>query len=534
MSLNPPRTLDEDIDQFEEDIRRFQAGASTPDEFKHQRTLWGIYEQRRDAAYMLRTRIPGGRLPSTWARAIAGLNLKYGGGKLHVSTRENIQFHDLALGSIPPLMRELKQAGICCKGGGGNTARNVVGCPLAGLCRKEQFDITPYVQAVTQHLINEPGSFTLPRKFKVAFSGCASDCALATVTDVGFVARIHDGQPCFAVYGGGGMGGTPRLGEVLAERIPAGDCVRAVEAVRRLFDRLGDRTNRARARLRFAVARLAPGEFRALFARELAEVTSAGVPHLNHDSETYPIPAPAADETVSAVSGSCVIPQRQPGWVSVLLAPASGQITSGELLALADLAERFSREKGLRATPAQKLVIPSVVRNDVPVLASELTALNPRFLAPGALSRIVACTGAATCRLGICDSREAARAIAMVLDQAALPADIVNSLDIRLNGCPNCCGQHPVGDIGLSGVRQIRDGQPVFSYRLHLGARRGEGRTRFGELVGTVPSGTLPDLVAAVVRDFVANRQNQESLSDYYDRRGRAYFQALAGGTQGG
>lgn len=532
MNLDLPRTLDADIDQFEEEVRRFQEGASPPEEFKHQRTLWGIYEQRRDATYMLRTRIPGGRLPSTWARAIAGLNLKYGGGKLHVSTRGNIQFHDLDLGGIPLLMRELKQAGVCCKGGGGNTARNVVGCPLAGLCRSEPFDVTPYVLAVTRHLLNEPGSFTLPRKFKVAFSGCAADCALATVTDVGFVARLHEGKPCFAVYGGGGMGGAPRLGEVLAERIPAGDCVRAVEAVRRLFARLGDRTNRARARLRYAAARMAPGEFRALFTRELEDVTTAGMSPFMCESQAFQIAGSAPGVICQPPLGSSVIPQRQPGLVAIVIAPASGLITSGELLALANLAERFSGEKGLRATPAQKLVIPSVDVKDLRALTSELTAVNAGFLAPGALSRIVACTGAATCRLGICDSREAARAIAAALDQAALPADIVNSLDIRLNGCPNCCGQHPVGDIGLSGVRQIRDGQPGFSYRLHLGARRGEGRTRLGEFVGAVPAGSLPDAVTAVLRDFAANRQDPESLSDYYDRRGRAYFQALAG-TEG-
>lgn len=534
--MNPdlPLTLDADIDQFETDVLRFLAGELPPEAFKHKRTLWGIYEQRREATYMLRTRIPGGRLPASRARAIASLNQKYRGGKLHVSTRENIQFHDLSLGCIPPLMRELKQAGVCCKGGGGNTARNVVGCPLAGLCRKERFDITPYVLAVTRHLLNEPGSYTLPRKFKAAFSGCAEDCALATVTDIGFIARIHDGKPCFAVYGGGGMGGAPRLGEVLAEHLPAGDCVRAVEAVRRLFDRLGDRTNRARARLRFAAARMAPGEFRALFSRELASVIAAGVPQLIHDSETFQSHDPTPGETVSPALRSCVTPQRQTGCVSVLLAPAAGQITSGELLGLADLAECFSGEKGLRATPAQKLIIPSVDMNDLPALASELTALNSGFLAPGALSRIVACTGAATCRLGLCHSQEAARAIAASLDRAALPAELLNSLDIRLNGCPNCCGQHPVGDIGLSGVRQNSDGQPVYSYRLHLGARRGEGLTRFGELVGTVPAGGLPELIVAVLRDFANSRQDRESLSDYYDRRGRAFFQALAGAAENG
>ncbi len=533
MNINLPPTLDADIDNFDSEVRQFEAGTLTPAEFKHHRVIWGIYEQRQDTTYMLRTRIPGGRISPAQARTIAQLSKKHG-GRIHVSTRENIQFHDLKISDIPPAMRVLKLSGIACKGGGGNTARNVIACPYAGICQKELFDVTPYVMAVTEHILSHPGSYTLPRKFKVAFSGCQADCALATVTDVGFIAKVREGKPGFTVYGGGGMGGAPRLGELLAEWIPASDCVRATEAVRRLFDRLGDRTNRARARLRFAAAKMLPGEFRALFAQELSSLSASAVPAPVFKSESIQAPnsnsssscsfsAPSL-ETLTVAPSLKVIRQRQTGLFSVLLSLPFGQVTYNELTTLADLTDQFSHERELRATPGQKLLIPSVRETDLPALAAALQTLNPGLLEGGSLDRIVACTGAATCRLGICHSQEAAKGIAVALDQATLPEDIMQHLDIRLNGCPNCCGQHPVGDIGLSGALQKKDGQPQYAYRLHLGARRGEGLTRFGDYVGTIPADALPDRITTLLQDYATHRQPNEPLSDYYDRQGKAYF----------
>jgi sulfite reductase beta subunit-like hemoprotein len=541
MHITLPAKLAADIAQFDGEVRQFQQHTLTADEFKHHRVIWGIYEQRRDGAYMLRTRIPGGRLSARQARAIAALSLRHQ-SRLHLSTRENIQFHDLPVGALPEIMRELLEAGIACQGGGGNTARNVVACPLAGLCRQEQFDVTPQVAAVTEHLLAQPGSLTLPRKFKTAFSGCGADCALATVTDIGFIAKVQDGVPGYAVYGGGGMGGAPRLAEQLATWLPAADCVLATEAVRRIFDQRGDRTNRARARLRFAVAKMAPGEFRALFESELARLRAASRPALpmaavqgtgsQADTDGAPAVAPGngaaplAPPAVETVAGLRVVRQRQAGRCSVLLSIPFGHLTGSELAELADIATRYSAEAGVRATPNQSLIIPSVTEADLPALGTALRAMAPRFLQQGAVNHIVACTGAATCRLGICHSQEAAAALATALDQASLPAAILSQLDIRLNGCPNCCGQHPVGAIGLAGALQQQDGHALPAYRLHLGARRGEGVTRFGEYVATIPATLLPARIASLLQEFANGRLPDECLSDYFDRLGKAHFQS--------
>ncbi|MEI6788258.1 MAG: nitrite/sulfite reductase [bacterium] len=512
-----PVDLCRDIDAFERDVVAFTSGALSPADFKPKHVPWGIYEQRRDGAFMVRTRIPGGRLPTSQARAIALLGRDHG-GILHLTTRENLQFHDVAIAQIPNLMRALQSDGVACKFGGGNTPRNVVACPYAGVCPHEVFDVSPFVQAVTEHLLKLPASPLLPRKFKAAFSGCPADCALAMVTDIGFIAKARDGKAGFSVYGGGGMGGAPRIADRLVDWIPASDAVRAFEALRRIFDRLGDRTNRARARLRFVAAKLGAEEFAALFKSELESVIRAGIPACPAGVavNTAP-PNQSPPESRRDASGMTVFDQRQPGLVSVLLQPPLGLLGWQTLLGLADLVERFSTESALHLTPRQEVLIRSVREADLPEVSAAVNALNANLNADSAASRIVACTGAATCRLGIVDSRSLARALAEALDQAGILGEILKAFDIRINGCPNCCGWHPVGDIGLSGALQKHDGQTVPSYRIHLGARRGEGQTRFGSMMGVLPADVVPGYVVSVIQDYASNRTKGQSFADYCD-----------------
>lgn len=522
-----PADLSRDIDAFERDVSAFTAGTLSAADFKPKHVPWGIYEQRRDGTFMVRTRIPGGIMPAAQAKAIAVLGRDHG-GVLHVTTRENIQFHDTLITQAPNLMRALQASGVACKFGGGNTARNILACPHAGTCPHAAFDVTPFVTAVTSHLLGLSGAAPLPRKFKAAFSGCAADCALSTVTDIGFIARVRDGQAGFVVYGGGGMGAAPRLADLLVEWIPASDAVRAFEALRRIFDRMGDRTNRARARLRFVAAKVGAAEFAALFKAELATVTAEGIPACPTVT-VGPSPAPrlTPPESRRDASGLTVFDQRQPGLVSVSLHPPLGQIGWKTLLGLADLAERYSEACSLTLTPYQSLLIPGVRKTDLPAISTAVKTLDATLINGGALDDIVACTGASTCRLGIGLSRGLARACAAALDRATLPDSLLKDIDIRINGCPNCCGGHPVGDIGLSGALQKHDGKTVPSYRVHLGARRGEGQTRFGTFVGALPAKAVPGFVVAVLSDYVSNRKTDESFADYFDRLGLDFFKAL-------
>jgi sulfite reductase (ferredoxin) len=526
-----PAELAQDIEQHALDVDRFIKGELSASILKSRRVPRGIYEQRQNGTYMVRVRVPGGALGAAQARALAVVGSRYGSGTLHVTTRQDIQIHDVAIEQTPAIMRELFQVGLTSKGGGGNTVRNITACPFAGICPAERFDVTPYVVAVTEYLIGLPGSYNLPRKYKIAFSGCGADCALAQVNDLGFIAHVRDGKPGFRVYAGGGMGAESRVADRMEEWVPAAQVVRIAEAVRRLFDRLGDRRNRRRARLRFAVERVGADAFRGMLREALESVTADGAPICESSVEIAERPFEQPGDyrgLLTDMPGIEVLRQRQSGYVAVPLRLPLGQITWKTLAALADAAERFSAEKMLRAAQDQNLFLRFVREADLVALRTELEhVLGPDACLRTAARSFTTCTGAATCRLGLCLSQPAAAACADALDGAGLAASTMRAVDIRMNGCPNACGQHPIGTIGLLGAAQRVGERLVPAYRVLLGARRGEGRTRLGLFAGVVPARALPAFLVDLLKDFQAGRAPGEAFADYFDRNGMRHFQSV-------
>jgi sulfite reductase (ferredoxin) len=526
-----PADLTQDIEQHAFDVERFVKGDLSASILKARRVPRGIYEQRRNGTYMVRVRLPGGALGAAQARALAGVASRYGSGTLHITTRQDIQIHDVRIEQTPAIMRELLQAGLTSKGGGGNTVRNVTACPFAGICPAEWFDVTPCIVAVTEYLIGLPGSYNLPRKYKIAFSGCGADCALAQVNDLGFIARVRDGQAGFSVYAGGGMGAESRVADRMGEWLPAAQVVRVAEAVRRLFDRLGDRRNRRRARLRFAVERVGADTFYGMLREALESTTADGAPACEFPVETAERPSdPAGDYRglLADMTGIEVLRQRQSGYVAVPLRIPLGQIAWKALASLAGVAERFSAEKMLRATQDQNLLLRFVRETDLGAVGGELErVMGPDARRRTALQSFTTCTGAATCRLGLCLSQPAAVACAQALDNAGLAASTIRAVDIRMNGCPNACGQHPVGTIGLFGAAQRVGERLVPAYRVLLGAKRGERHTRLGTSAGLVPARALPAFLVDLLKDFQAGRAPDEAFADYFDRNGMSHFQSV-------
>ncbi len=525
-----PDTLADDIAEFGDDVRRFMDGELAPDLFKAKRVPRGIYEQRHDGTYMMRVRLPGGVLPAPQAAALADICRRHGGAPLHVTTRQDIQLHDLSIEQTPGVMRELFEAGLTCKGGGGNTVRNVSTCAYAGVCPFEVFDVTPPALSVTEHLISLPGSYNLPRKFKIAFSGCGVDCALAEVNDVGFLAKMKDGKPGFILYAGGGMGAESRVANRLSDWIPAEEATHAAEALRRLFSRVGDSRNRKKARLRFAVERMGIEAFREMYEREREEVAADVVPPCpTPERIPAPITPPQPPESLMVVKdGMRVFPQRQAGYVTVPVFPPLGLIRWEDLRTLAHIAEQFSEQSALRAMSSQRLELRFVKESDLSAVRDALSRLSSDLVAPRPIHTFLACAGAATCRLGLCLSRNAAEHCdAALAEEDGLDGEIAKHLDVRISGCPNACGQHPIGTVGLSGVADRVQGRLVPSYEVLLGARRGEGRTRLGSSVGVVPARALPDFMRALFRDYTKNRHPDEPFADYYDRRGQTHFTVL-------
>ena len=524
-----PADLAADIDAYERGVARFLAGEMPPAVFKARRVPRGVYEQRRDGTYMVRVRVAGGAMTHGQVRELAAVSREFSNGILHVTTRQDVQFHDVSIRDTPAIMRRLMAVGLTSKGGGGNTVRNIAACPYAGVCPAERFDITPCAQAVTEWLIPLVGSYNLPRKYKIAFSGCGADCALAQVADLGFIAEVRDGKPGFRVLAGGGMGAQSRVADTLVDWAPAEEIIRIAETVRRLFDRHGDRANKHRARLRFVVERVGIVEFRRLYAEAFAQAAAEGVPAWKSAQSLVMRDGceEAGRPSEVAWNGVRVVAQQQAGCVSVPLRLPLGFIPAGDLARIGELAARYSRESGVRATRGQHLMLRSVPCDDLPDLVAGLRGLETDVLTPTPLDRFVACAGAATCRLGICLARNAARACAGVLADSGIARETLDDMEFLVNGCTNSCGQQPVGAIGFFGAAQRTGERLVPSYGATIGGRCGVAGARFGAPAGKVPAAALPALARELALDFQAGRRQGESFLSYADRLGLPHFRAL-------
>lgn len=504
--------LEEDLRKFKEETERFKNGDVSPAEYRAFRVPMGIYEQRENGKYMMRVRLPAGILPPAQMRVLAGAAREAGSDILHVTTRQDIQIHNVPLDNLHPALQKLHRAGLSTKGGGGNTVRNITACHGAGVCAAEAFDVTPHVVALTEFLLADPVSFRLPRKFKIGFSGCPKDCDGATVTDVGLIAKKRSGEPGFAVYVGGGMGAHCRVAEKLEEFVPAEQIHHNIESIKRVFNRHGNRKNKNRARLRFLIEELGLERFRELYERELTEIRRNGLPGLH----IRDIP-----ERNNAADGNATEPpdgfeewrrhnveeQKQSGFHLVHIPLLLGDISAGALESLAGIVEAGG-ERRARATTRQNLVIRWVHESELAWTYEKLKELK---LAGAAQGNIVACAGASTCRLGICLSRGLALAIAGEFSNAGLDPGVLEELNINISGCPNSCGRHPVGDIGLYGAARRLNDRLVPHYVIQLGGKTAEGETRLAEGDEAVPARNVP----AFIVDFLRAYKSSPRFPDY-------------------
>jgi len=440
----------------------------------------------------VRVKIPQGILTPAQLRALAQVAERFSTGRGHVTTRQNIQFHFVHLAETDDALRALADAGLTTREACGNSVRNVTACPYAGASALEPFDSTPFAEAVTRHLLRGPLSSSLPRKFKIAFGGCCGyDCVGAAFNDVGFLARVRDGKPGFRVTLGGGLSTVRRTGILAHEFAPAEEAVEICEAVVRLFNRTGDRQHRHRARLKFVVDKLGPEEFLRLYLEERRTpqprraAAVAQTPDLRPVSPRPRAPQPGFEE----FARTNMRPQRDPELAAVTVRLPLGDVTAGQLRALAAIAEEFSAERELRTTVEQNLLLRFVPRAH---LASLHAALSSAGLArPGALSisDVVSCPGAYSCRLAVTQSRGMADALTAALGERK------ETLPIKISGCPNGCGQHYVAAIGLQGSVRKADGRPVPQYHLYVGGDFGVGEASFGRLAAKVPARKVPEAV---------------------------------------
>jgi sulfite reductase (NADPH) hemoprotein beta-component len=506
-TLGPTRlgfSDEKDVDAFIGKLGEFERGELAPDAWKAFRLVNGVYSQRQEDAMMVRAKIPQGILTIAQLRALADVADRYSTGKGHLTTRQNLQFHFLKLADTDDAVRTLAEAGITTREACGNSVRNVTACPFAGASALEPFDATPWAEAVTRDLLRGPLSASLPRKFKIAFGGCCGfDCVGASFNDIGFLARVRDGQPGFRVTLGGGLSTLRRSGILAWEFAPAGEALEIAEAVVRVFNRTGDRQRRHKARLKFVVEKLGHEAFLAL-VREEREVlrkeggrpmTLPSVPPRKPTEARVQAERPGFAEFVR----TNVRATRESGYANATVRVPLGDLTTAQLRGLALIAEDYSEEREARTTIDQNLVFRFVRHDSLAALHAALEELGLARPGAGSASDVASCPGAASCRLAVTASRGMADAVSRALDAKPEVAKAAEALSIKISGCPNGCGQHYVAGIGLQGsVRKVA-GRAVPQYHLYLGGSFGSTEAAFGRLAAKLPARRVPEAIARLV-----------------------------------
>lgn len=500
-----PDELDAEIDQLEELIRKFKAGEISATELKAHRVPFGVYEQRQADTYMARIRCAGGFVTPQQLEGVSLIAQQYGISDLHITSRQELQIHYVKLDDIVTVMRRLKEIGLSTRGCGGNTVRNITAQDDAGIDPQEEFDVFSYASVLTTRMIAEGDSWNLPRKFKIAFSGSAEDKGYATLSDVGFIAKIKDGIKGFRVYAAGGLGAKSAEGKLLLDFVEAGEVYPVAEALKNVFFKYGNRRNKHVARLRFLWQNLGEEEFKKKFQQEYARIKADGFEPLNmvdqgqgSFSSDLPKNEPIDRQGFLLWKVRFVRQQKQEKLFSVLIPIELGFISCARALKLGRFLKTFGNDV-LRMTRDQNFLVRNIPLDYLGNVYNFLKGSIPEASRSAFYGKILSCAGASTCQLGICLSRQAARALIDELGKSNLDLDKLGDIKINISGCPNSCGHHPAADLGFSG-KALRNAERLYpAYNVFAGAIIRDGKTKLAEYIGEIPAKAL----SLLVKDFL-------------------------------
>ncbi|WP_300977188.1 HEPN domain-containing protein [Flavobacterium sp.] len=523
--------VQKDIIDLERKIALFRDGKIDDERFRSLRLARGVYGQRQEGVQMIRIKLPFGKVTSEQLQRICKVSEEYSTGRLHITTRQDIQIHYVSLDRTPQLWAELEKDDVTLREACGNTVRNITASETAGIDPDEPFDVSPYAHALFEFFLRNPVCQEMGRKFKMSFSSSDKDTALSYLHDLGFIPKIVNGQKGFKVLFGGGLGSQPSHAELLSEFIPANQIIPTTEGILRIFDRHGERAKRLKARMKFLVKEIGKEEFLHLVEEE-KKALSHQVLEIDTTPFEQPIPEPlikAPDVELDDVAAfeawkkANVIPQKQTGYVAIGIKVALGDFYIDKARQLADLIKNYATNE-LRFTLRQDILIRHIKEEALPFFYQELAKLDFVALGYNSTADITACPGTDTCNLGIASSTGIAVELERVLATEYPHYANSNEITIKISGCMNACGQHNMAEIGFQGM-SINAGKLVAPALQVLlgGGNLGNGQGRFSDKVIKIPSRRGPEALRLILNDFEANA-NGQSFLNYYDAKGEKYF----------
>lgn len=519
-----PLVRSSDLDEYAGGLANRLAGHWDEEKWTAFRVRFGVYGQKQPDVQMVRIKIPGGVLPLAWVTTVAEFNRRFCQGDVHITTRQDIQTYFVPLERSAEALEFLYSRGMTTREACGNTFRNITACALAGSCPREHVDAGQVAERLAGTWIRQPLVQHMPRKAKIAVSGCATDCAATNIHDLGFIAAHRGDAKGFTVLAGGGLGGQPRPAVTVLDFIPEEDLATAVETLARLHQRYSDRVNRNTARIKFVVKRFGVEKFRTLFQEEFERLR--GLPQRLWAPLAWRRPEEAEVERTPMG-----IVRQHDGRFAVVANPPLGNLSADQLDQVVIIAESAGVTQ-LRVTRDQNLVVPDVPADRLDAVVERLKAINIEVPVSAAESTdLVSCPGTTTCRIGITNSPGLARA---VLEDAANDPS-ARGIAVRISGCQNSCGQHHIGDFGFHGVAKKIDGRQAPHYQIHIG---GDGRVGAqAEMIGIggpiIAARLAPQALRLLRQGYQDGKLPGETVRVWAERIGKAGINELLAGLDG-
>ena len=526
-----PDVLVKEQEQFGEDIKQFITGYINPIQFKAIRVAHGVYEQRQNHTYMIRIRCAAGGINPYQLQKVAELGSLYGNGEVHVTTRQEVQIHDVLIEDVMKVIAELRKVNLSSRGGGGNTIRNILTPPTSGVDKEEVFDVDPYAIALTTRLIAEKDSWNLPRKFKICFSFNEKDSSYTQATCLGFLAKVKNGQKGFRVYCAGGMGAKPMVGNLLLDFVPGEKIYQVTKALKVIFDKHGNRKSKTTSRIKFLWKKLQREEFEKLFFLEFNKIKD----NVDLDLKIQPLKNAISHQGLNLTreeSNSSyfnkwarrfTIKQKQAGFYVVKIPLRLGDFLKEDVDKLVSFLMQLPEEGNntIRCDRAQNIILRNIPEAYLGNLFNIITSFKQSLVQFSPfVADMINCTGASTCKLGICLPRGLSDAIRVALDQSNLNLDDLEGFRLNMSGCPNTCGMHHIAHLGFFGKVGRKNGNMFPAYNVLLGARVGFGKTEYAKKHGEIAAHQIPSFVCDFLKQYLTKRENYSNYYEYLEKEG--------------